>query len=93
MFLNLGELGCLPGLRILRPESDGGGCFKEATDLAKLHNKELKKLMFKMEQQLHGFKYFLYDFESNLARRMNQPSKYGIDFYSIDPIFYVKVSY
>lgn len=46
-----------------------------------------------MEQQLHGFKYFLYDFESNLARRMNQPSKYGIDFYSIDPIFYVKVSY
>ncbi|KAI3463199.1 hypothetical protein Pfo_019862 [Paulownia fortunei] len=75
-FLNLGDLGCLPGLRVLRPEN-GGGCLEEATVLAKLHNIALKKSLSEMEQQFHGFKYFLYDFNSNLAEKMSQPLKYG----------------
>ncbi|KAK6118740.1 hypothetical protein DH2020_047545 [Rehmannia glutinosa] len=77
VFLNLGDLGCLPGLRILKPETEGGGCLEEASNLAKLHNKALNKLLSKMEQQLNGFKYFLYDFKSNLAQMITQPSKYG----------------
>ncbi|KAI3455666.1 hypothetical protein Pfo_012329 [Paulownia fortunei] len=77
VFLNLGDLGCLPGLRNLKPETDDGDCLEEASDLAKLHNKALNKLLSKMEQQLDGFKYFLYDFKSNLAQRITQPSKYG----------------
>ncbi|PIN01189.1 hypothetical protein CDL12_26310 [Handroanthus impetiginosus] len=77
VFLNLGELGCLPGLRILRAETKCGGCLEEASYLAKLHNKALKTLLSEMEQQLHGFKYFLYDFNSSLAQKITQPSKYG----------------
>lgn len=77
MFLNLGELGCTPGLRILKPERQGGGCLEEASDLAKLHNKALNKLLSKLEQKLHGFKYFLYDFKTSLAQRITQPYKYG----------------
>ncbi|KAH6793300.1 GDSL-motif lipase 5 [Perilla frutescens var. hirtella] len=77
VFLNLGELGCLPGMRILKPETDGGGCLEEASNLAKLHNKALNDLLPKMEKQLHGFKYFLYDFRSNLAKKITQPLKYG----------------
>lgn len=78
VFLNLGELGCLPGLRIIKPERYGDGCLEEASDLAKLHNKALNKLLLDMEQQFYGFKYFLYDFNSSLARKMTQSSKYGI---------------
>ncbi|KAL6585232.1 hypothetical protein OROMI_004521 [Orobanche minor] len=77
VFLNLGDLGCLPGLRILKLETDGGGCLEEATDLAKLHNKALNELLPQLAKQLHGFKYFLYDFNSNLAQRITQPSEYG----------------
>ncbi|KAL8458771.1 hypothetical protein ACS0TY_036324 [Phlomoides rotata] len=77
VFLNLGELGCLPGLRILEPERYGDGCLEEVSDFAKLHNKALNKLLLQMEQQLCGFKYFLYDFNSSLARKMTQSSKYG----------------
>ncbi|KAG8380208.1 hypothetical protein BUALT_Bualt07G0169500 [Buddleja alternifolia] len=76
-FLNLGELGCLPGLRILRPETKGG-CLEEASDLAKLHNKALHKLLSKMKQQLHGFKYFIYDFNTNLNQKITQPLQYGL---------------
>ncbi|KAL0319479.1 UNVERIFIED_CONTAM: GDSL esterase/lipase 5 [Sesamum angustifolium] len=77
MFLNLGELGCAPGLRILKPEREGGGCLEEASDLAKLHNKALNKLLSKMGQKLHGFKYFLYDFNTSLAQRITRPYKHG----------------
>ncbi|CAK9179833.1 unnamed protein product [Ilex paraguariensis] len=75
-FLNLGSLGCSPGLRILKPQNKGG-CLEEASVLAELHNKALSKLLLKMEMQLHGFKYSLYDFNNNLRQRMNHPSKFG----------------
>ncbi|KAK4427439.1 GDSL esterase/lipase 5 [Sesamum alatum] len=77
VFLNLGELGCLPGLRILKPEREGGGCLKEASDLAKQHNKALNKLLAKMEQKLQGFQYFVYDFKTSLAQKITHPYKYG----------------
>uniref|UniRef100_A0A5B7CAH1 GDSL esterase/lipase 5-like n=1 Tax=Davidia involucrata TaxID=16924 RepID=A0A5B7CAH1_DAVIN len=75
-FVNLGPLGCFPGMRILKPESNGG-CFEEASELAKLHNKALSELLSKLENQLQGFKYSLYHFSRNLRKRMNHPSKYG----------------
>ena len=77
IFLNLGELGCLPGLRILNPETDGG-CLEEASELSKLHNEKLETLLVKMDQQLYGFKYFLYDFKTSLAEKTTRPLKYGI---------------
>ncbi|CAK9183780.1 unnamed protein product [Ilex paraguariensis] len=75
-FINLGSLGCSPGLRILKPQNKGG-CLGEASVLAELHNKALSKLLLKMEMKLHGFKYSLYGFNNNLRQRMNHPSKFG----------------
>lgn len=77
-FLNLGDLGCLPGLRILEPKGKGA-CFKEASNLAKLHNHALHKLLSKMHRRLEGFQYSLYDFNRDLKRRMNHPSLYGLE--------------
>ncbi|KAK2970018.1 hypothetical protein RJ640_008358, partial [Escallonia rubra] len=75
-FLNLGPLGCLPGLRILDPQGHGG-CLEEASMLAKLHNEALSKLLRRMDKHLEGFKHLLYDFKSSLRRRMKHPSRYG----------------
>ncbi|XP_073022352.1 GDSL esterase/lipase 5 [Primulina eburnea] len=76
-FLDLGDLGCLPGLRILDTRSEGG-CLEEASSLATLHNIELAKSLSEIEMKLNGFKYYLYDFNGDLARKVNQPSKYGL---------------
>ncbi|KAF3451967.1 hypothetical protein FNV43_RR08063 [Rhamnella rubrinervis] len=69
--------GCLPGLRILKPENNGG-CLEEVTSLAKLHNNALSKLLIMLQTQLKGFKYSLYDLNSNLRKRMKHPHKYGL---------------
>ncbi|KAL7618545.1 hypothetical protein Lser_V15G01508 [Lactuca serriola] len=77
-FLNLGPLGCSPGMRILlNPLSESLGCVKEASLLAKLHNQELAKLLKRLAKQLHGFRYSLYDFSSNINHRIKHPSIYG----------------
>ncbi|GKD49901.1 GDSL esterase/lipase 1-like protein [Tanacetum coccineum] len=77
-FLNLGPLGCIPGIRILlNPSSDSGGCVEAASLRAKLHNQALTKSLKRLAKQLHGFKYSLYDFHTNLNQRLKHPSKYG----------------
>ncbi|XP_034695566.1 GDSL esterase/lipase 5 [Vitis riparia] len=75
-FLNLPPLGCFPGLRVLKPDKNGS-CLEKVSMLAKLHNRALSKLLVKLENQLLGFKYSYYDFNSNLKQRMNRPAKYG----------------
>ncbi|KZV27552.1 GDSL esterase/lipase 5 [Dorcoceras hygrometricum] len=76
-FLNLGDLGCLPGLRILDTKSQDG-CLEEASSLATLHNSVLAKSLSEIQMKLHGFKYFLYDFNRDLAQKVHQPSNYGL---------------
>ncbi|WCJ39319.1 GDSL esterase/lipase 5 [Euphorbia peplus] len=76
-FINLPELGCLPAMRIIKPESNGK-CLKEVSNLASLHNKALTKVLLEMEEKLVGFKYSLFDFKTSLQQRMNHPSKYGM---------------
>ncbi|KAI3670570.1 hypothetical protein L1987_87908 [Smallanthus sonchifolius] len=77
-FLNLGPLGCQPGLRIiLNPPNDSGGCVGSASLLARLHNQALTKSLKKLANQLSGFKYALYDFSHDLERRLKHPSRYG----------------
>ncbi|OAY36340.1 hypothetical protein MANES_11G013800v8 [Manihot esculenta] len=76
-FINLPELGCLPAMRIIKPENNGK-CLEEASLLATLHNKALSKLLFGLEKQLKGFRYSIYDFKTSLHQRMKHPSKYGL---------------
>ncbi|KAL8260786.1 hypothetical protein R6Q59_024835 [Mikania micrantha] len=77
-FVNLGPVGCFPGLRIiLNPPNDSGGCVESASLLATLHNQALTKSLKRLAKQLNGFKYLLYDFNHNLQLRLKHPSRYG----------------
>ncbi|EEF29142.1 GDSL esterase/lipase 5 [Ricinus communis] len=75
-FVNLPALGCLPAIRIIKPDSNGR-CLEETSLLAALHNKALSKLLFVMERKLQGFKYSLFNLRSSLQQRMKHPSKFG----------------
>ncbi|KAM6585453.1 hypothetical protein CsatB_012455 [Cannabis sativa] len=75
-FINLPEFGCLPGLRVTNQDGNYK-CIEEASSLANLHNKALSKLLNKLSKQLKGFKFSLYDLNSNLRKRMITPSYYG----------------
>ncbi|XVF74239.1 hypothetical protein PTKIN_Ptkin13bG0094300 [Pterospermum kingtungense] len=48
-FINLPDLGCLPGMRIIEPENNGS-CLEEATSLTRLHNQALTKLLLGLEK-------------------------------------------
>jgi hypothetical protein len=76
-FINLPPLGCLPGMRIIKPEKNGS-CLEEVSSLAKLHNIALSMLLPKLEKHLKGFRYSFFNFNINLRQRMNHPSKYGM---------------
>ncbi|KAI4325699.1 hypothetical protein MLD38_031075 [Melastoma candidum] len=76
-FLNLPPLGCLPGIRVLRPEAKGS-CLEEASLLANLHNQALSWLLAKLEDKLQGFKYSLFDTNTFLRQMMDHPSKYAL---------------
>lgn len=71
--MNLPNFGCFPGIRV----NNNGSCSKEASNFVKLHNKAFSKAVMKLEQELEGFKYSLFDLEANLRHRINHPSKYG----------------
>lgn len=85
-FLNLGPLGCFPGLRILKPEPANGSresssslvCFDEEVSLlAKLHNKQLFKSLSRMKKHFPDFKYTIFDFHTFLRKRIINPVRYG----------------
>ncbi|XP_021720395.1 GDSL esterase/lipase 5-like [Chenopodium quinoa] len=75
-FLNLAPVGCLPALRILNSEGDGG-CHKEVTSYIRLHNEAVLQGLKELEKQLPGFKYALFDYYTSTLQRVNHPSKYG----------------
>lgn len=75
-FLNLGELGCVPGLRLLMP-GNTGACYEEITELAKLHNAGLSKALEELEIKLVKFKYAKHDINTSFSERTNNPEKYG----------------
>lgn len=76
MLLNLGDLGCVPGMRQLNPPSKSG-CLPEVSKLSRLHNRALHKMLVKMGTNFKDFRYVLYDFNHNLKQRINHPSKFG----------------
>lgn len=52
-------------------------CAHEPTAIAKMHNIALPKLLKKIQQQLPGFKYALYDYYTTLAERTLYATKFG----------------
>ncbi|KAI5422276.1 hypothetical protein KIW84_045658, partial [Lathyrus oleraceus] len=75
--LNLPPLGCLPGTRIIESQ-DKASCLDELSLLASIHNQALYVVLLKLEKQLKGFKFSLYDFNSDVTQMINHPLKYGL---------------
>ncbi|KAJ0007981.1 hypothetical protein Pint_29429 [Pistacia integerrima] len=75
-FANLLPLGCLPGVKILVP-GNSGSCLEAASEMARLHNKELHKALQELERQLEEFKYANHDLYSSLGEIIDSPSRYG----------------
>ncbi|KAL5572290.1 hypothetical protein UlMin_021887 [Ulmus minor] len=76
-FLNLSPLGCLPALRAMNPQPNGGGCFEGASALALGHSNALKSVLPNLEYMLTGFKYANSNFYDWLQDRISNPSKHG----------------
>ncbi|XP_059456687.1 GDSL esterase/lipase 1-like isoform X2 [Corylus avellana] len=74
-FQNLGPIGCMPATKAsLGITTD---CAHEPLVIAKMHNIALPKLLQKIQRQLPGFKYALYDYYTTLAERTLYSTKFG----------------
>ncbi|XP_015078865.1 GDSL esterase/lipase 2-like [Solanum pennellii] len=80
VMLNLGPLGCLPLLRALNLQIGvtNGSCMEKATNLAKLFNSALPEMLKKLEKQLPGFKYTIFNFFKVIADSIHNPTKHGL---------------
>lgn len=74
--VNQGPLGCVPAVKLLRPEIPGD-CLDELTSLANLHNRALPEVLSMLKNQLKGFNYTIIDFNTFLGERLNNPTEYG----------------
>ncbi|XP_062087914.1 GDSL esterase/lipase 1-like [Humulus lupulus] len=75
-FVSVPPLGCLPGIKVLKPENKGA-CYDEITSLAKLHNIQLPKVLRKIQSEHKDFNYTMYDLFTSISERIDDPSKYG----------------
>ncbi|KAL7162785.1 hypothetical protein ACSBR2_043129 [Camellia fascicularis] len=75
-FQNVGPLGCTPGAK-LQNANLGGSCAEFPMALARRHNSMLLVVLKKLESQLPGFKYSIFDYYNALRDRFINPSKYG----------------
>uniref|UniRef100_A0A5B6Z5F4 Putative GDSL esterase/lipase 1-like n=1 Tax=Davidia involucrata TaxID=16924 RepID=A0A5B6Z5F4_DAVIN len=75
-FQNAGPLGCTPGTKAMDP-SLGGECVELPMALARQHNRMLSNTLKKLESELPGFKYSIFDYYNSLHDRIFNPSKYG----------------
>ncbi|KAK1436936.1 hypothetical protein QVD17_02720 [Tagetes erecta] len=67
-------LACWPSVRAHRP---GKTCNDELEIIINLHNQQLSKKLKELEKQLEGFKYSVFDLNTEVSNRMKNPSKYG----------------
>ncbi|XP_021847495.1 GDSL lipase [Spinacia oleracea] len=75
-FQNLGPLGCMPSMKYML--NFKGTCAPEPQELAKLHNAKFAALAKRLQSQLPGFKYSIYDFYTSLYLRVIYgSSRYG----------------
>jgi len=90
VMLNFGPLGCPPLMRALNLQIGvtNGSCMEKATNLAKMFNSALPEMLKKLEKQLPGFKYTIFNFFKVLVDSIDNPTKYGV-FY----LFELKIKY
>lgn len=71
-YQNVAPMGCLPAY--LEPN---GSCTQELNELARMHNDGFATLAQKLQSQLPGFKYSIYDFYTSLSARLVNGTSYG----------------
>ncbi|CAH2053738.1 unnamed protein product [Thlaspi arvense] len=72
---NLGPLACLP---IVRQEFQSGeSCMEMLNFMVTKHNERLHRLLSAMTVPYRSFRYTLFDFNGEILRRINEPSRYG----------------
>ncbi|KAL3723517.1 hypothetical protein ACJRO7_035662 [Eucalyptus globulus] len=76
-FSTMLHLGCLPTIRLA---TRNGSCSRQGIELTKLHNTAFPATLTKLESQLQGFKYSLFDLYTSLTKRIQHPSTYGQPF-------------
>ncbi|KAJ8448288.1 hypothetical protein Cgig2_025212 [Carnegiea gigantea] len=74
-FQNIGPLGCMPSVKFMLGFQ--GTCAQEPLSLAKMHNANFLAVVKKLQAQLPGFKYTVYDFYTSLYLRVLYGSRYG----------------
>ncbi|GAB2268947.1 hypothetical protein Dimus_003885 [Dionaea muscipula] len=75
-FQNVGPLGCMPSTKTYYT-GNIGNCVKEPQMLAKTHNAKFLGIAQKLQTQLPGFKYSVYDYYSAAANRVVYNTRYG----------------
>lgn len=78
---NTGPIGCLPFLVVTYPpkpeDADQNGCIKSYNEVAQEFNKQLKKEISKLRDQLSGAALFHVDIYSAKYSLISEASKYG----------------
>ncbi|CAO2824664.1 unnamed protein product [Amaranthus hypochondriacus] len=74
-FQNLGPLGCMPSMKYML--NFNGSCVEEPQQLARMHNSAFASLAKRLQGELPGFKYSIYDFYTALYLRVLYGTRYG----------------
>ncbi|KAL9256003.1 GDSL esterase/lipase 5-like protein [Drosera capensis] len=77
-FQNVGPIGCMPSTKALYT-GDVGNCVKDPQTLAKTHNAVFLGIAQKLQTQLSGFKYSVFDYYSAAANRVVYNTRYGFN--------------
>lgn len=72
----MAPLGCAPEDRL-----SNARCADNLTAYAILHNKALTQVLKKLESEVPGFKYSIFDYFNALKHRIFNPHKYGKPLY------------
>lgn len=75
-YQRVGPLGCTPSSRVVST----GDCDPDLMELAREHSQAFSNALKKLESELPGFKYSVFDFYDALNNRINNPLKYGMSF-------------
>ncbi|XP_062087918.1 GDSL esterase/lipase 1-like [Humulus lupulus] len=74
---NVRPMACVPYARVVAAAKYNMSCLDQTTPFVQSHNKELSKLLLKLNNQLRGFRFSFSDYFTFVKERMDHPLKYG----------------
>nr|XP_004242242.1 GDSL esterase/lipase 5-like [Solanum lycopersicum] len=79
VMLNVGPIGCIPTIKAFNFQMGvtNGSCMEEITNMTKMFNSALPQMFKKLEKQLRGFKYTIFNFFKVFGDSIDNPTKYG----------------